>query len=43
MGGDGGGCEVEEGGGRDHSPLLGSRGDPGQTEGGDVGGCESEG
>lgn len=29
MSGDGGGCEVEEGGGRDHTRLLDSRGDPG--------------
>lgn len=39
MSGDGGGYEVEEGGGRDHSRHLDSKGDPRQTEGADVGGC----
>lgn len=43
MSGDGGDREVEEGGGRDRSRLPDSRGDPAQTEGGDAGGCESEG
>lgn len=35
--GDGGGCEAEVGG-RDHTPLLDSRGDLGLTEGGGGGG-----
>lgn len=34
---------MEEGGGRDHSHLLDSRGDLGWTEDGDAGGSESEG
>lgn len=42
-GGDGDDCEVEEGGDRVRSHPLDSKGDPGRTEGGDVGGCESEG
>lgn len=40
---DGGGCGEEEYGGRDHSHPLDSRAVLGQTEGGDGGGCESEG
>ncbi len=43
MSGDGDGYGVEECGGRDQSHLLDSRGDLGQTEGGDVEGCGSEG
>lgn len=43
MGGDGGGCEVEEGDDMDCSHLLDSRGEEGQTKGDDAGGCESEG
>lgn len=43
MGEGGGDCEVEGGGGRGRSRLLDSRGAPGKTQGGDAGGCESEG
>lgn len=43
MSGHGDGCEVEEGGDKDRSHLLDNRGDLGQTEGDDVGGCENEG
>lgn len=43
VGGDDGGCEVEEGGGRGRSRPLDSRGDLMQTESGGGGGCESEG
>lgn len=39
MSGGGGGYEVEEGDGRDHSHHRDSKGDWRQTEGGDVGGC----